>query len=161
MTSIRTKGIETTPESIPPKLRSRRQWVNWRFEERGGKSTKVPYTPGTERKASTTDLMTWGTFEEAMAALDSGEYDGVGFMFCSADPFVALDFDNCRDPETGEVDSEVLGIIKEYKRSFVEVSVSGTGLHLITAGKIRGGAKKGGYEIYDQDRYFCMTGVML
>jgi primase-polymerase (primpol)-like protein len=144
-------------------MKERPQWVNWRYEERRGKGkpTKVPYMPGTERKASTTDLLTWDWIEEAVEAFDSGEYDGVGFVFCSADPFVGLDFDNCRDPQTGEVDPQVLDIIEQYERPYVEVSVSGTGIHLITLGKIRGGAKKGDYEIYDQDRYFCMTGVEL
>ena len=28
----------------------------------------MPYTPGTERRASSTELMTWATFEEAVAA---------------------------------------------------------------------------------------------
>jgi len=46
-------------ENIPEQLTERPQWVCWRREIRAGKSTKVPYTPGTERRASSTDLMTW------------------------------------------------------------------------------------------------------
>ena len=149
-------------ENIPDVLRRRPQWVNWRYEERGQKKpTKVPYSPGTSRKASTTDLLTWGTFEEAVEALESGSYAGMGFVFCSADPFVGIDVDNCRNPETGEVDPQVLDLIAQYEKRYTEVSVSGTGIHLITFGKIRGGTKKSDYESYDQDRYFCMTGVVL
>ena len=126
-------------ENIPPFLRQRPQWVNWRYEERDGKQTKVPYAPRTGRRASTTDLLTWATFEEAVEAYEAGTYSGIGFVFCSADPFVGIDIDNCRNPQTGEVDPRVLDIIARYEDRYVEVSVSGTGVHLITRGKIKGG----------------------
>src|SRR4051812_21449762 len=88
-------------ENIPGQLAERPQWVCWRTERREGKPTKVPYTPGTERRASSTDLMTWRTFEDALAAYERGEppYDGIGFVFCSADCYVGIDLDDCRDPE--------------------------------------------------------------
>ena len=54
-----------TTRNIPNALTERPQWVCWRLEERDGKPTKVPYTPGTERRASSTDLMTWRPFSEA------------------------------------------------------------------------------------------------
>lgn len=148
-------------ENVPLDLRRRAQWVNWCFEERGGKPTKVPYSSVTGRRASTTDLMTWAAFEEAVAAFELGKYAGIGFVFCSAHPFAGIDFDDCRNPETGEVDLSVLEYISKFEDRYVEVSVSGTGIHLITRGKIKGGARKGNYELYDQDRYFCMTGVLL
>jgi primase-polymerase (primpol)-like protein len=153
-------------ENIPQELAERPQWVVWKLEERGGRETKVPYdakvTPDKKmRRASTTDLMTWATFDEAKAALESGRYDGIGFCFCSADPFVGIDFDHCRNPETEEVDPSILEYIKNFENRYVEVSVSGGGLHLITCGKIKGGTKKNGLEIYDQDRFFTMSGMVL
>ncbi len=150
-------GVE--PDGIPDYLKVRPQWVNWRFELRDSKPTKVPYTPGTRRRASSTDLLTWRNFEDAMRSLEC--FDGIGFVFCSADPFVGIDFDGCRDPESGEVDPRVLEYVAKFEDRYVEVSVSGRGIHLITRGKIRGGSKKGRYEVYDQDRYFCITGVTL
>ena len=39
-------------ENIPEQLTERPQWVCWRLEERDGRTTKVPYTPGTLRRAS-------------------------------------------------------------------------------------------------------------
>ena len=39
-------------ENIPAQLTERPQWVCWRLEQRQGKTTKVPYTPGTLRRAS-------------------------------------------------------------------------------------------------------------
>ncbi len=151
--------VPVEPDGIPDYLKVRPQWVNWRFEQRGKKWTKVPYTPGTRRRASSTDLLTWRTFEEALGSLD--DFDGVGFVFCSGDPYCALDFDNCRVPTLGKVAPRVLEYIERFEDAYVEVSPSGTGIHLITRGKIRGGAKRGKYELYDQDRYFCVTGVRL
>src|ERR671913_663791 len=101
-----TMGVSSPiVENIPKRLTERPQWVNWRLEERGDRMTKVPYTPGTLRRASSTDLMTWRTFSEALAAYQCSEppYDGIGYVFCSADPFVGIDLDKCRDPEDGEI----------------------------------------------------------
>ena len=148
-------------ENIPERLTERPQWVNWRLEERGGKATKVPYTPGTLRRASSTDLMTWRTFSEALAAYEAGEppYDGIGFMFCSADPFAGIDLDKCRNPETGKVAEWARKIIFSVKAGYVEASPSGTGVHIIVEGKVRGGGmRKDKVEMYGRDRFFTVTG---
>jgi putative DNA primase/helicase len=148
-------------ENIPAQLTERPQWVCWRLETRDGKPTKVPYTPGTERRASSTDLMTWSTFDQALAAYEAGEppYDGIGFVFCSADPFVGIDLDKCRDPESGEVEPWAQNIIDTFAaEGYVEASPSGTGVHIIVKGVQREGARRGRVEMYGQDRYFSVTG---
>ena len=148
-------------ENIPEQLAQRPQWVCWRTEIREGKPTKVPYTPGTNRRASTTDLMTWRTFGEALTAYEAGEppYDGVGFVFCSADPYVGVDLDDCRDPETGEIAAWAQKIIDTFaSEGYVEASPTGEGVHIIVEGVQKEGAKRGTVEIYGQDRYFTVTG---
>jgi primase-polymerase (primpol)-like protein len=150
-----------TIEKIPEQLTERPQWVCWRREMRDGKPTKVPYTPGTERRASTTDLMTWRTFSEALEAYEGGEppYDGIGFVFCSADPFVGIDLDGCRSPQTGEVEPWAQNIIDTFSaEGYVEASPSGTGVHIIVRGIQKEGARRGSVEMYGQDRYFTVTG---
>ncbi len=151
-------------ENIPEQLTERPQWVCWRLELRDGKTTKVPYTPGTLRRASTTDLMSWRTFSEALAAYEAGEppYDGIGFCFCSADPFTGIDLDHCRDPETGAVEEWAQKIIVSVQEGYVEASPSGTGVHIIVEGVVRGGAvRKGPIEMYGRDRFFTVTGGVL
>ena len=149
-------------ENIPERLTERTQWVCWRLEERDGKMTKVPYVPGTERRASSTDLMTWRTFEEAIQALQLGRYDGIGFCFCSADPFSGIDLDHCRDPETGAVEEWAQELIDSVQEGYVEASPSGTGVHIIVEGVVRGGAvRKGSIEMYGRDRFFTVTGEIL
>jgi primase-polymerase (primpol)-like protein len=39
-------------------IRDLRQWLCWRYEERAGKPTKVPYGPLTDEQASSTDPKT-------------------------------------------------------------------------------------------------------
>jgi putative DNA primase/helicase len=149
--------LPVKPENIPDELRLRPQWVNWRLEKRGGNLTKVPYTPGTERKASSTDLMTWGTYEEAIEILD--RYDGVGFVFSSADPYTGIDLDNCVEQETGEIRQWALEIVR-YFDSYTELSATGTGLHIISRGDIPN-RRKAEIEVYSSKRFFTMTGHVL
>jgi putative DNA primase/helicase len=151
-------------ENIPARLTERPQWVCWKLEERDDKMTKVPYTPGTLRKASSTDLMTWRSFSDALEAYERSEppYDGIGFCFCSADPFAGIDLDDCRDPETGVVEEWAQKLIDSVQEGYVEASPSGTGIHIILEGVVRGGAvKKGLIEMYSQTRFFTVTGGVL
>ena len=58
-------------ESIPDELKLRDQWVAWRYEQRNGRPTKVPYRVDTLTSASTSDSTTWGTYDAALEAFDS------------------------------------------------------------------------------------------
>jgi putative DNA primase/helicase len=138
--------------------------VCWRYEERDEKRTKVPYTPGTLRRASSTDLMTWRTFSEALGAYERSEppYDGIGYVFCSADPFAGIDLDGCRNPETGEVAPWARKIISDASEGYVEISPSRSGVHIIVEGRVRdGGIRRGPVEMYSRDRFFTITGELL
>src|SRR5690349_21235281 len=92
---------------VPLELRERQQWVIWRYEEKDGRPTKMPYEPvataAKRRRASTTDPDTWGQFGSALAVCDLEKYDGVGFVLSADDPYVGIDLDHCRDPHTGEI----------------------------------------------------------
>jgi primase-polymerase (primpol)-like protein len=134
------------------------------LEERAGKQTKVPYIAGTNSRASSTDLMTWSSFEYAFAAYETGEppYDGVGFVFCSADPLTGIDLDGCRDPESGEISPWAQKIVADASEGYVEASPSGTGVHIIVKGRVRGGGlRRGPIEMYSRDRFFTITGAVL
>jgi putative DNA primase/helicase len=160
-----TTGLITpTTENIPNQLTDRPQWVCWRLEMRDGKPTKVPYIAGTNSRASSTDLMTWSSFEYAFAAYEAGEppYDGIGFVFCSADPLAGIDLDGCRNPETGEIAPWAQKIVADASEGYVEASPSGTGVHIIVEGRVRdGGLRRGPVEMYSRDRFFTITGAVL
>lgn len=148
--------------NIPEELRRRPQWVAWKLEKRDGKGTKVPYIAGGVGRASSTDLMTWCTFDEAVQALKTGRYSGIGFVFCSADPFVGVDLDGCRDPETGDIEEWAQKIIDSFKDVvLLEASPSRCGVHLITRGTCKDGINTKSVEVYGQDRFFTVTGELI
>ncbi len=164
---------ETTPgnlvfaENVPEELRERPQWVCWRYEERDEKPTKVPYQPNGKR-ASVTDLMTWSGFEHCVMEA-AHHFDGVGFVFSSADPFVGIDLDDCRDPETGAISEWAQKIIERVSEGYTEISPSGEGVHVIVEGTVRGGRTRkkvrvngevvGQVEMYGHSKFFTVTGV--
>ena len=156
-TALNKRLLSVKVESIPEQLRVRPQWVVWKAM--GQKPDKVPYSARTGRRASSTDLLTWGTFEEALHAYKNGEYAGLGFVFSTGDPFTGIDLDGCVDPATGEVAVWAMEIVR-YFDSYTEFSASGTGLHIIIRGEIPN-RRKGEVEVYSSKRYFTVTGHML
>lgn len=146
-------------DNIPAAMKPYRHWVCWRLLKRDGKPTKVPFDPLTARHASSTDSRTWRSFDEAVAALEVGEYDGVGFMFSSGDPFTGIDLDHCRDPETGEIEPWAAKFVAK-SGGYAESSPSGTGVHIIVRGKAPN-KKRGRVECYSERRFFTMTGRAL
>jgi len=146
-------------ENIPEELRRRRQWVIWKLEERNGVLTKVPYIAGGVGKAKSTDALTWRTFEEAVETLQTGRYDGIGFVFSSGDPYAGVDLDDCRDPKTGELGEWAAEITRNLD-GYAEVSPSGKGVHIIVRGKAPN-KRRGRVEAYSSERFFTMSGQVL
>ncbi len=144
---------------IPAELRERPQWVAWRYEWQGRKWTKVPLDPRTGRKADTADPATWGTFAQARAHARRQQL-GLGYVFAADDPYVGIDLDQCRDPATGALTARASSIVAEVD-TFAEISVSGTGVHLIARGTLPGTRRrrsKYAIEMYEDRRFFAVTG---
>jgi hypothetical protein len=134
------------------------QWINWRYEERGGKLTKVPVCPHAGELAAVDRPHTWGTYEEAVRASKERGYDGVGFVFTEGDPYCGVDLDKCRDPESGEIEDWARELLEQLG-SYTELSPSGTGIHVIVKAELPpGGRRKGQIEMYDSGRFFTVTG---
>jgi len=110
-----------------------RQWVVWKLVHRPGKAKadKIPFNALTGDYASSTDAGTWCSYNEVVAAVASGNYNGIGFIFTKNDPFVFIDLDSCRDAITGEWLPEAIEICGRFPGAAMEVSQSGTGAHII------------------------------
>lgn len=75
-------------------------------------------------------------------------------------PVAFVDFDDVRDPATGEVPAEVAALV-ETLGGYTEVSQSGTGLHVYGRGTLPAGSgafvapleTRGSVEIYDHVRF--------
>jgi putative DNA primase/helicase len=143
-------------EGIPEELRVRPQWVVWKAV--GDKPDKVPYSARSGRRASSTDLLTWSTFQEALQAYENGDYAGLGFVFSSADPYTGIDLDDCVD-EDGEIALWALEIVR-YFDSYTELSATGSGLHIIVRGEVPN-RRKGEVEVYSSKRFFTVTGHVI
>src|SRR4051794_36713322 len=142
-------------------IRDLRQWLCWRQEERDGKPTKIPYSPVTGQRASSTNPETWGSYSEAVSAYREQRYSGIGFVFTPEDDLCGVDLDSCLDPKTGELESWAQEIVQALT-SYTEITPSGRGLHVLVRAKLPDGRnRKGHFEAYDQARFFTVTGKHL
>lgn len=159
---VRPARSVVCPEAIPAALKTRFQWVVWRYEQRDEKWTKVPFDARTHRPAKSTDPNTWSAWEEALEAFNDPRraYDGVGYVFAAADPFCGIDLDGAID-EDNKIAPWADAILDQVE-SYTEVTPSGRGLHIICRAKLpEGRRRKGGVEVYDAGRYFTVTGAHL
>jgi archaellum biogenesis ATPase FlaH len=147
-----------TPDAsrIPATLKVSPRFVLWKYEDRDGKPTKVPYQTNGKR-ASSTNKATWTTFDDVITAVTG--YDGIGIML--GDGLAGIDLDHCRDAETGVIDEWAQAVI-DHVDSYTEVSPSGEGIHiLVTAGDVlpeTAAKRRGTVEFYQRDRYLTVTG---
>lgn len=143
---------------VPERLKAHDRWICWTTGERNGKTTKKPIDPRNGQFASTTDPDTWASFRTAVDKVENGTVSGIGFVFTENGPFVGVDLDNCRTPETGNQSERAAEII-ETLDSYTEVSPSGTGFHVIAIGELPAGRNRhGDIEMYEASRYFTVTG---
>lgn len=148
---------------VPPELKSYNQWVGWKSEtKKEGKITKPPYSIHTGHKCDPTNPVSYCSFKVALQAVESGEYDGLGFAVTENDPYIFLDLDNCRNPDTEKIENWAQEIVEEVD-SYTEESISGTGLHVIVKGNVKlpgGDSKKvkDQLQIQTHGGYFTMTG---
>jgi primase-polymerase (primpol)-like protein len=145
-------------ECIPEELKIRPQWVVSKAV--GERPEKVPYSAKTGWKASTTDLLSWSSFEEANEALRSGQqYSGLGFVFSSGDCYTGIHLDTCV-AEDGEIAPWALEIVR-YFHSYTELSATGTGIHIIVKGLKVPNRRRDKVEVYSSKRFFTVTGHLL
>lgn len=137
---------------IPVEMRQFKQWVCHDF-------AKVPLNPYTGTAAKVNNENTWGSFDDAIFALNAGIGIGLGFVFTENDPFFGIDLDVAEGRSPTEFQNSI------YRRflSYAERSPSGRGLHIICKGRVPNGSLRRselGIEIYSSRRYFTMTGIV-
>jgi primase-polymerase (primpol)-like protein len=114
-------------------------------------SRKVPRQVS-GRPASSTNPATWAAFD---VVRDSARGWGLGFVL-NGDGICCIDLDHCL---TGGVLADwAAEIVAAAGRTYVEVSPSGTGLHIWGKAFVGRGRRFGGVEIYDRGRYMTVTG---
>ncbi|HXG72469.1 MAG TPA: hypothetical protein VNJ04_17840 [Gemmatimonadaceae bacterium] len=164
-------------DAIPAELLGLRRFIGWQYMLKPGKNgelewTKIPVQPLSGRAASSTDARTWDSFDRAWAAAATGKADGIGIVLGDlsvstqpasgglSDRLIGIDLDDCMLPD-GTIKPEASAIVSQVN-SYTEISPSGTGLHILVSGDgLPPGGRKHtakGVEMYDQGRYFTLTG---
>lgn len=135
-------------ENIPAELKAVKQWVCW-------DDSKLPKNPNTGGNAQSNNKSTWGTFDEAVAAVKKYGFRGIGFMFDQKTGYFGVDLDKCLD------NAEFIEEFVETLQSYTEISKSGNGIHIICKGTLPpGNRRRGSVEMYCERRYFIMTGKL-
>lgn len=151
--------INQNQKNLPSLLKEKKQWVLWKLEEKkNNKKTKVPYQIN-GYGAKSNDSSTWASYDEVSKILenDNGIYSGIGFMF--NDDVIGIDFDHI--VQDGVIQPEFREWVEKFG-SYAELSQSGTGIHILTLGKIPGEKRrKEPVEIYTKERFFVMTGNLI
>jgi len=149
-------SFENLIANTPRELRKWRNFVCWRYEDRGGKKpTKPLINPHTGYLARVDNPATWGSFEEALNAYQNdANLAGIGFVLTSETDFALIDIDSDCDKETAQQ-------LYEKLDSYTELSPSRNGVHIIVNGKIPGGAHRKGIGLFSDARYFTITGEVI
>lgn len=147
--ACRQKAYRARSKPLPAALTTRARWVRHDAEKRpltlfGG-------------LASVTDSRTWTTYAKASASTV-----GTGYGIVLGDGLGCIDLDHCIDG--GKLAPWAQVIVDEHRAEahLIEVSMSGTGLHIFLpmaeapGSKIRDGHRS--IETYSQGRYIAVTG---
>lgn len=106
--------------------------------------------------ASSTNPQTWSDFETAKQS-DCGT--GLGFVL-NGDGIICIDLDHC--VENRKPNPQAQALIDSLPKTFIEISPSGTGLHIWGRAKIDKGFRFNvdglNVEIYPNGRFLTMTG---
>lgn len=157
---------EAWAAAVPPGMRALRRWV--------GHRDKVPLRFDGAGRAKVDDERTWGDFEAALSFYRETYDDpqaGVGFVFAEGDGLVFVDLDHVLAPDGGTtVDGAALLRALQLKgvsnAAYVEVSPSGTGLHVFGLGRVPPGTRHRAdvgashVELYDRLHYSTVTGAV-
>lgn len=151
-------------QNIPIYLKEHARFCCRRYEKNArGRKTELPYNPVTGSRASVKSLASFSSFSEAETVLRY--YDGIGIRVSGS--ILVMDIDRCIGKD-GEMNEQAQDILSRFENTYVEVSPSGTEIHLFclvnadfTFDTDRYYIKHGGLEVYVEratNRFMTVTG---
>lgn len=157
--------------AVPQEMKNLPRWVLWKLEpDDKGKLTKTPKTLGGYNAASD-NAADWITFDRVKKIVPTTT-SGIGFVF-NDDGITGIDLDNAFSPD-GSIYPKFREIVETLKDTYIEISPSGKGLHIIlrcdervytdteTGGKNKkhkdADGNEHGVEIYHTKHFFTVTG---
>lgn len=131
-------------------IRNFSQWVNWTTS--GGKKF---FTTTQGQPAKSNDPSTWTDYETVC------KHGKPCFVLSDSDPFFGIDLDDCI--EDGQLSDVASRIVSPFmNRALIEISQSGTGIHITAIGKKPIGRSNWTVdgqrvEVYDHARFWIVT----
>jgi len=152
------------------------RWLTWKQADDGRKIPRAPYhNPNNhDQYVSAQDPTIWTNFENAVDWAEKLPHHQLAHVIPNRDDYdtdlVLVDYDNARDPETGEIHPTVHDHLKAAD-SYADISPSGTGVHILCRGELPDDVKtiadelpahdafpEAEIEVYDSARYLSTTG---
>lgn len=130
----------TKIENIPAYLREHGLFCLWKYEDRDGRRTKMPYNPNSlQDRAKSNDRSTFAPMATTQAR--AAGFDGIGIGIF--DDIAGIDIDHCID-DAGQLSPMAQDIVQTMD-AYTEISPSGKGLRILFLAP--------GFQ-YDKDRYY-------
>lgn len=136
------------------------QFVVWVLRIKDGKQIKVPVNPTSGEFINAHNPVNWIDYKTAQSYAAMGK--NIGFMLTHDDPFFFVDMDNCLQEDGQTWSPLALEICGLFPGAYVEVSQSGTGLHIIATGVPPDHSCKNsglGIEFYTESRMISLTSI--
>lgn len=135
------------------------QFILWELVPSEPKPLKVPCYPTGIRGADAHTPTNWMSFDQASATAQLlGSAYGIGFVLTDNDPFFVVDIDACLQADN-MWSPLALSLMSMLPGALVEVSQSGTGLHIFGIGPVPPHAKKNQalhIEMYHNKRFMAL-----
>jgi len=151
-----------TYTKIPAAMRAAKQWLVWKAvsDDASAKPRKVPfYVSGIPRQGtldSPEDQARFGTFDDAVSAMSTGQYTGLGFALTNG--WQGIDLDKMSERIELSAYASILSAV-----TYCERSPNKDGVHAIGFGTPFQaiGSADDGIEAYSAGRFFTVTGDAL
>jgi hypothetical protein len=152
-------------DKIPQFLKDQKRWAPWKavWKEKKQKYDKIPCYPS-GLGLSTAKPERWMTYADAFKALEAkpDQFAGLGYVMTGSHGVIGTDLDHCI--VDNKIEPWAQSII-DSMASYTELSPSGTGLRILSLGRIEADwtNHEVGVEIYagHQPRFLTVTGSRL
>jgi primase-polymerase (primpol)-like protein len=150
--------LDSSIKNLIHELIQRDQFVNYVLEQKGDRVTKPP-VDADGHKINAQDSANWRSFEQVIAVNNQ-----IGFVLTDDDPFLFIDLDHVL--KEGKLCDWAEELIAELPATYIEISPSGDGLHMLyklnDTPELKTNKRNFDdgtvLEVYFNKRYFTITG---
>lgn len=161
--AMRLKKLEA---NVPATMKELPNWCAFSYyRDADGEYKKKIWNCNAEGKswAKCNDPTTWTSFDKAIAFARENACDGLSFALSKDSGVFCIDLDDCKID--GKYTPLAWGVYNAAKNTYIERSVSGSGLHVfgrkaadVDFSALGNKNTDGTLEFYDENRFMSMTG---